>query len=162
MYIVRLCLFLSQASLDVLLLAFISSPLNSCKAMLSGLPKRAFMVHNYCKARVPTSTKSTLHQKLLHWFPVSFRIVLRFLFFLFVLRVFGGFLLTWLLSYQPSQTLRSFEFYYKVIQKRVSRQHPNMASDWEAVCQRTSVLHKLLMFLKGQKPMFSFDFYWLF
>ena len=110
--IARVCLFLSQARMEVLMHAFISCRLDYCNALLSGLPKNHQLLQNSA-ARVLTRTRGREHitpvLKSLHWLPVCFRVNFKVLFV--VLKCLNGFgpsyLSDLLLPYQPSRTLRS-------------------------------------------------------
>jgi len=79
--IARVRPFLSLASTDVLMHAFISGRIEYCNALLSGLPKKSIsylqLLQNSA-ARVLTRTRGREHitpvLKSLHWLPVCFRI----------------------------------------------------------------------------------------
>ena len=88
--IARVKSFLSQADTERLMHCFISSRLDYCNALLSGLPKkevsRLQIVQN-AAARVLTGTRRRAHitpiLKSLHWLPVSFRIDFKVLLLVF-------------------------------------------------------------------------------
>ena len=70
--------FLTQADTERLMHAFISSRLDYCDALLSGLPKKAInklQIIQKAEARVLTKTRRRAHispvLKPLHWLPVS-------------------------------------------------------------------------------------------
>ena len=114
--IARVRLFLSLASTEVLMHAFISSWLDYCNALLSGLPKKSIsqlqLLQN-SDARVLTKTRKrariTPVLESLHWLPVCFRIDFKILLLVFkCLNGLGPSYLSGLfLPYWPSWTLRS-------------------------------------------------------
>uniref|UniRef100_A0A3P9IWS2 Reverse transcriptase domain-containing protein n=1 Tax=Oryzias latipes TaxID=8090 RepID=A0A3P9IWS2_ORYLA len=114
--IARVRPFLSQASAEILIHAFITSRINYCNALLSGAKRntinRLQLVQNSA-ARLLTRTRKKEHitpiLKSLHWLPVSFRIDFKVL--LLVYKSLHGtgpsFLSDLLLVYDPPRALRS-------------------------------------------------------
>ena len=153
--IARVSPFLSQASTEVLMHAFISCRLDFCNALLSGLPKKSIfnlpLLQNLA-ARVQTRTRGREHitpvLKSLRWLPVRFRINFKVL--LPVFRCLNGlgpsYLLDLLLPYQPSRTLRSSSTGLLTIPYVFDWKH--MAPDCGTACRRTSGPQRLLMFFK--------------
>ena len=114
--IARVRPLLSRANTETLMHAFISSRIDYCNALLSGLPKRnisSLQLLQNSAARVLTKTRRRAHitpvLKSLHWLPVCFRIDFKVLLMVFkCLRGLGpSYLSELLLPYVPSRTLRS-------------------------------------------------------
>ena len=100
----------------MLMHAFITSHIDYCNALLSGLPKKNISGQGWLQnsaARVLTKTRGRAHitpvLKSLHWLPVCFRIDFKVL--LLVFKCLNGlgpsYLSKLLLPYEPSRTLRS-------------------------------------------------------
>lgn len=113
--IARVRPILSLANAKMLVHAFISSRIDYCHALLSGLPKKRTLhlqLLQNSAARVLTRTRRRAHitlvLKSLHWLPVSFRIAFKVL--LMVFKYLNGlapfYLLDLLLPYEPLRTLR--------------------------------------------------------
>lgn len=114
--IARIRNFMSKQDLEKLMHAFISSRLDYCNSLLSGLPKKTIkqlqLIQNTA-ARVLTGTKKAEHitpvLRSLHWLPVSQRIDFKIL--LTVYKSLNGsgpiYISELLLHYEPSRTLRS-------------------------------------------------------
>uniref|UniRef100_A0A3B3CU78 Reverse transcriptase domain-containing protein n=1 Tax=Oryzias melastigma TaxID=30732 RepID=A0A3B3CU78_ORYME len=108
--------FLTRSSAEILIHAFISSRLDYCNALLTGLPKQSVnklqLIQNSA-ARLLTNTRRRAHitpvLKSLHWLPVSFRIDFKII--LLVFKCLNGsgplYLLDLLSPYEPPRALRS-------------------------------------------------------
>uniref|UniRef100_A0A3P9K8W2 Reverse transcriptase domain-containing protein n=1 Tax=Oryzias latipes TaxID=8090 RepID=A0A3P9K8W2_ORYLA len=114
--IARVRPFLSRASAEILIHAFISSRLDYCNALFSGVKKttlnRLQLVQNSA-ARLLTRTRKREHitpiLKSLHWLPVSFTIDFKILLIVFktVHGLGPSFISDLLLDYEPPRALRS-------------------------------------------------------
>ena len=107
---------INQANKEVVVHAFVTSRLDYCNALFTGLPKKAInqlqTIQN-CAARVLTRTKKRAHikpvLKSLHWLPVSYRIDFKVL--LLVYKSLHNrapeYISDMLRRYTPCRTLRS-------------------------------------------------------
>lgn len=114
--IARVRPILSRANTETLMHAFITSRIDYCNGLLSGLPKRSIsglqLLQN-STARVLTKTRKRAHitpiLRSLHWLPVSSGVDLKVL--LMVFKCLNGlgpsYLSELFLPYEPSRTLRS-------------------------------------------------------
>ena len=108
--------FINQRDTEKLIHAFISSRLDYCNALLTGLPKkttnRLQLIQNSA-ARLLTRTKRREHitpvLATLHWLPVTFRIDFNVLLLVYkALNGMGpGYITNSLTNYTPTRTLRS-------------------------------------------------------
>ena len=108
--------FLSFTDLEKVIHAFISSRIDYCNALYSGLPKKVIsrlqLVQNSA-ARLLTNTRRREHitpiLAALHWLPVSFRVDFKILLITFKARqdLAPSYISAMLKPYMPERTLRS-------------------------------------------------------
>ncbi|KAK0146594.1 hypothetical protein N1851_014100 [Merluccius polli] len=123
--------FMSQTDQEKLIHAFISSRLDYCNGLLTGLPQQSIkqlqLIQN-AAARVLTRTKRSEHitpvLKSLHWLPISYRIDFKVL--LLVYKSLNGlgpeYMNDILVEYKPSRALRSTDS-GQIVEPRVQTKH---------------------------------------
>ena len=127
--------FMSQTDQEKLIHAFISSRLDYCNGLLTGLPQKSIkqlqLIQN-AAAQVLTRTKRSEHitpvLKSLHWLPVSYRIDFKIL--LLVYKSLNGlgpeYMNDILVEYKPSRALRSTDS-GQIVEPRVQTKHGEAA-----------------------------------
>uniref|UniRef100_A0A8C2KTL5 Reverse transcriptase domain-containing protein n=1 Tax=Cyprinus carpio TaxID=7962 RepID=A0A8C2KTL5_CYPCA len=114
--IARIKCFVSSQDLEKLVHAFITSRVDYCSGLLTGLPKKTIrqlqLIQN-AAARILTKTRKSEHVtpvlRSLHWLPVTFRIDFRVLLLIYKsLYVLGPkYIADMLTEYKPKRALRS-------------------------------------------------------
>ena len=128
--------FLSQTDAERLVHAFVSSRLDYCNALFSGLPKKTIsqlQIIQNAAARVLTKTKRRAHitpvLKRLHWLPISSRIDYKILILVYksLEKSAPSYISDLLLKYTPSRTLRSSGTNLLVIPESSTKRHRKAA-----------------------------------
>ena len=128
--------FLSQTDAERLVHAFVSSRLDYCNALFSGLPKKTIsqlQIIQNAAARVLTKTKRRAHitpvLKRLHWLPISSRIDYKILLLVYksLEKSAPSYISDLLLKYTPSRTLRSSGTNLLVIPESSTKRHRKAA-----------------------------------
>ena len=128
--------FLSQTDAERLVHAFVSSRLDYCNALFSGLPKKTIsqlQIIQNAAARVLTKTKRRAHitpvLKRLHWLPIRSRIDYKILLLVYksLEKSAPSYISDLLLKYTPSRTLRSSGTNLLVIPESSTKRHRKAA-----------------------------------
>ncbi|XDV11838.1 hypothetical protein PO909_000647 [Leuciscus waleckii] len=138
--IARIRCFVSRQDLEKLVHAFITSRVDYCNGLLTGLPKKTIrqlqLIQN-AAARILSRTRKYEHitpvLRSLHWLPVTFRIDFKVL--LLVYKSFNGlgpqYIADMLTEYKPNRSLRSLGSYQLEIPK-VHSKHGESAFSYYA------------------------------
>ena len=138
--IARIRCFVSRQDLEKLVHAFITSRVDYCNGLLTGLPKKTIrqlqLIQN-AAARILSRTRKYEHitpvLRSLHWLPVKFRIDFKVL--LLVYKSFNGlgpqYIADMLTEYKPNRSLRSLGSYQLEI-PRVHSKHGESAFSYYA------------------------------
>jgi len=138
--IARIRCFVSRQDLEKLVHAFITSRVDYCNGLLTGLPKKTIrqlqLIQN-AAARILSRTRKYEHitpvLRSLHWLPVRFRIDFKVL--LLVYKSFNGlgpqYIADMLTEYKPNRSLRSLGSYQLEI-PRVHSKHGESAFSYYA------------------------------
>ncbi|XDV16949.1 hypothetical protein PO909_016432 [Leuciscus waleckii] len=138
--IARIRCFVSRQDLEKLVHAFITSRVDYCNGLLTGLPKKTIrqlqLIQN-AAARILSRTRKYEHitpvLRSLHWLPVRFRIRVKVL--LLVYKSFNGlgpqYIADMLTEYKPNRSLRSLGSYQLEI-PRVHSKHGKSAFSYYA------------------------------
>ncbi|XP_073804985.1 uncharacterized protein [Danio rerio] len=141
--IARIRCFVSIEDLEKLVHAFISSRVDYCNGLLTGLPKktvRQLQLIQNAAARILTRSRESEHitpvLRSLHWLPVTFRIDFKVLFLVYKsLNGLGPKYITDMLTeYKPNRSLRSLGSYKLEIPRVQSKQGESAFSHYAPRC----------------------------
>ncbi|XP_073804016.1 uncharacterized protein isoform X1 [Danio rerio] len=141
--IARIRCFVSSEDLEKLVHAFISSRVDYCNGLLTGLPKktvRQLQLIQNAAARILTRTRKSEHitpvLRSLHWLPVTFRIDFKVL--LLVYKSLNGlgpkYITDMLTEYKPNRSLRSLGSYKLEVPRVQSKQGESAFSHYAPRC----------------------------